>query len=161
MKILFSDEKLFYIDGIYNSQNNRICAEADIKVGIRQMRKFPQKIMVWLGACSEELSPLMISENGTVDHNRYINEVLPVALKYRNSIFGNDWTLEQDGAKLHFHEKTQKWCVNNFPSCIEQGDHWPPNYPDLDPLDYCLWDELGKTIKWNRVTSKKSLIVAI
>ena len=57
-------------------------------------------------------------------------------------------------------KKTQEWCANNFPSFI-QRDHWPPNSPDLNPLDYCLWDELGKTIKWNRVTSKKSLIVVL
>ena len=90
MKILFSDEKLFDIDGIYNSQNDRICAEVDIKGGIRQICKFPQKVMAWLGECSKGLVPLAILENGTVDHNRYINEVLPVALKYRNSIYGND-----------------------------------------------------------------------
>ena len=46
MKILFSDEKLFDIDEMYNSQNDRICVEADIKGGIRQIRKFPQKVMV-------------------------------------------------------------------------------------------------------------------
>ena len=92
MKILFSDEKLFDIDGIYNSQNYRICAEADIKGSIRQIRKFTQKVMVWLGACSKGLWPLMIFENKTVYHNRYINEVLPVALKCGSSIFGNDWT---------------------------------------------------------------------
>ena len=94
MKILFSDEKLFDIDGIYNSQNDRIwavnCAEADIKGGIRQIYKFPQRVMVWLGTCSKELSPLVIFENGTVGHNHYINKVLPVVLKYGNSIFGND-----------------------------------------------------------------------
>ena len=43
MKILFSDEKLFDIDGTYNSQNDRICAEADIKGGIMQIRKFLKK----------------------------------------------------------------------------------------------------------------------
>ena len=46
MKILFSDEKLFNIDGIYNSQNDRICAGVDIKGDIRQIRKFQQKIKV-------------------------------------------------------------------------------------------------------------------
>ena len=34
MKILFLDKKLFDIDWIDNSQNDRICAETDIKVGI-------------------------------------------------------------------------------------------------------------------------------
>ena len=62
-------------------------AEANIKGGTRQIRKFPQRVMVWLGACSKGLSPLVIFENGTVDHNHYINEVLPVVLKYGNSIF--------------------------------------------------------------------------
>ena len=103
MKILFSDEKLFDIDGIYNSQNDRIWAvnraEADIKGGITQIRQFPQEVMVWLGACSKGLSPLVIFEDGTVDHNRYINEVLPVVLKYGNRLFGNDWTFQQDDAK--------------------------------------------------------------
>ena len=104
--------------------------------------------------CSKGLSPLVIFENGTVDHNRYINEVLPVVLNYGNSIFGNDWTFQPDDAKPHFHEKTEEWCTNNFPSFI-QRDHWPPNSPDLNPLNYCSGDQLGKTIKWNRVTSKK------
>lgn len=40
MKIVFSDEKMFDIDGVYNSQNDRIWAanrsEANIKGGIRQ-----------------------------------------------------------------------------------------------------------------------------
>ena len=116
--------------------------------------------MVWLGACSKGLSPLVIFENGTVDRSRYINKVLPVALKYRNSIFVNDWTFQQDSAKPHFHEQIQEWCGNNFASFIDR-DHWPLNSPDLNPLDYCLWDEFGKTIKWNRVTSEKSLIVAL
>ena len=46
--------------------------------------------MARLGVCSKGLSPLVIFENRTVDHNRFINEVLPVALKYGDSIFGND-----------------------------------------------------------------------
>ena len=64
--------------------------------------------MVWVGACSKRLSALVIFDNETVDHNRCINEVLPVALKYGNSIFGDDWTFQQDGTKPHFHEKTQE-----------------------------------------------------
>ena len=50
MKILFSDEKLFDIDGVYNSQNDRVWAvsrgEADKQGGIKQARKFPEKVMV-------------------------------------------------------------------------------------------------------------------
>ena len=68
----------------------------------RWYRKFPQKVMLWLGVCSKGFLPLVIFENETVDHNRYINEVLPFALKDGNSIFGYDGTFHQDGAKPHF-----------------------------------------------------------
>ena len=53
----------------------------------------------------------MIFENDTLDHNRYIRKVLPVALKYGNDMFGDDYTFRNDGAKPHIHAKTQKWCV--------------------------------------------------
>ena len=93
--------------------------------------------MAWLEACSKELSSLVIFEKGTVDHNCYINEVLPIALNYGNSIFGHDWTFQQDVVKPHFHEKAQEWCPNNCPSFIDR-DHWPPNSSDLNPLAYCF-----------------------
>ncbi len=141
MKILFSNEETLDIDGVYNSQNDRIWAvnlsEADIKGGTRQKRKYPQKVMVWLGVCSKGVSPLLIFENGTVDDDRYIKEVLPVALKFGNDMFGNHWTLQQDVAKPHIHAKSQEWCTKHFPSFIGK-DHWAPNSPDLNPLDYCI-----------------------
>jgi hypothetical protein len=66
--------------------------------------------MVWLGACSEGVTPLVILDEGTVDHAIYIEKVLSVALKYGNQVFGNDWTFQQDGATSHSHHLTQQWC---------------------------------------------------
>ncbi len=161
MRILFSDEKLFDSDGIYNSQNERIWAatraDADAKGGIRQTRKFPIKVMVWLAVCSKGVSPLIVFEKGTVDHNRYIREVLPVALRYGNATFGDHWTFQQDGATPHTHQETQAWCAKHFPNFIDK-DHWPPNSPDLNPLDYSIWDEFASHIQWNKIKTKKDLV---
>ena len=161
MRILFSDEKFFDIDGVYNSQNDRVWvvdrADADEKGGIQQRRKFPQKAMVWLSICSKGITPLVILDDGTVDHDYYIKKVLPVALKYGSKVFGDDWIFQQDGAMPHQHYPTQKWCQENFPSFIDK-DHWPPNSPDLNPLDYSIWDEFVKVIGWNKVESKATLI---
>ena len=64
MNIPFSDEKMFDIEGVYNSHNDRIWtvnrAAVDAKGDIRRKRKFPQKVMVWLGVCSKGVSPLVI-----------------------------------------------------------------------------------------------------
>ena len=85
MNILFSDVKMFDIDGVYNSHNDRIWvvnrAATDAKGGIRRKRKFPQSFDVWLVVCCTGVSPLVIFESDTLDHHRYIKEVLPVALK--------------------------------------------------------------------------------
>ena len=76
MNILFSDEKMFHIDGVYNSHNDRIWAvirgAADAKDGIRRKRKFPQKVIVRLGVCSRDVLSLVIFESDTLDHDRYI-----------------------------------------------------------------------------------------
>ena len=156
-----ADEKIFDLDGMYNCQNRRIWAsnrdEADEKGGIKEKQKFLQKVMVWLGVCSKGVTPLVIFHRETVDHVVYIQRVLPVALKYGNKTFGKHWTFQQDGANSHIHHLTQKWFQDNFPSFIDK-DHWPPNSPDLNPLDYCIWDEFAQYVNWKKVTSKATLI---
>ena len=79
MRILFFDEKMFDLDGIYNSENDRIWAvnrkEENGRSEKKQQGKFPQKVMVWLSICSEGVAHLVLFEKGTLDHHRYIREV--------------------------------------------------------------------------------------
>ncbi|CAF1206991.1 unnamed protein product [Didymodactylos carnosus] len=37
-------------------------------------------------------------------------------------------------------------------------DSWPPNSPDLSPLDYSIWSEFVQQINWSAARSKESLI---
>ena len=103
--------------------------------------------MLWMGVCGQGLSVPVIFEDGTMDAQRYINEVLPIALKWGNKMLGNHWTYQQDGAKPHTHHLSQKWCADHFPAFISK-DRWPPNSPDLGPFDYSLWNELGGAMNW-------------
>ena len=160
-KWLFSDEKIFDIDGIYNSQNDRIWApcraDADARGGIQRKRKFPTKVMVWLGACSAGLTPLVILDKISVNHEVYIKEVLPVALKFGNKMLGNNWIYQQDEATPRTHQLTQACCPRYPPSFIPK-DRWPANSPDLNPLDYCIWNELVEAMDWSRIKAKLTLI---
>ena len=112
MRILFSDAKMFDLDGIYNSENDCIWVvnreEANRRVGKKQQGKFAEKVIVWLVAWAENVAPLVLFEKGTLDHHRYIKEVLPVALRYENSKFGNNWTFQQDNGTPHTHQETQE-----------------------------------------------------
>ena len=160
LKFVFSDEKIFAVDGVYNRQNDRVWAvsrrAADEQGAVRRMSKFPGKIMIWLAVCTKGVSRVVFLENGKVDHNKYIDEVLPVVRKFGNRHFGNDWTFQQDGATAHTDKKTQKWCAEELPAFLEKAD-WPANSPDLNPLDYSIWNEIVQGMKWDRVTSKSTL----
>ena len=46
--------------------------------------------MALLGVCFMGITPLLVLDQGTVDHVLYIEKVLLVALKYGNKVFGND-----------------------------------------------------------------------
>ena len=47
--------------------------------------------MAWLDVCSKDVMLLIIFDQETLDHERYIKEVLPVAKTHGDKIFGNDW----------------------------------------------------------------------
>ncbi|CAF1188110.1 unnamed protein product, partial [Didymodactylos carnosus] len=118
-KILFAEEKYFYIDEIYNKQNDRIYAptreEADRKGGMHFKTQHPVHVMVWLRSCYQEVTRPVIIEKGTINAARYIEEILPVALKDGKRLLGNDFIFQQDSASLHKDGKTQSWCKQYFP----------------------------------------------
>ena len=103
------------------------------------------------------LTPLVVFKEDTLYHNRYIKEVLLVALRYGNKVIDNYWTFYQDKTRLQVHRLTQKWCLNHFSSFVEE-DWWPSNSSDLDFLDYCIWDEVVKAMNWAQVLTKQYLI---
>ena len=160
-KILFSDEKYFNIDGIYNKQNDRSYAatreEADKKGGIHRKTQHPAQTMMWLGVCYQGIARPVIIENDSINADRHIEEILPIALEDGKKLLGNNFTFQQDGAAPHKDGKTQSWCQQHFPDFWRYG-HWPPNSSELNPLDYCVWTELGEKMNWSRITNTQTLI---
>ena len=48
------------------------------------------------------------------------------------------WTPQQDGAPSHTARNTQTYLRRDNVTFIEP-DMWPPNSPDLNPVDYAVW----------------------
>ena len=61
---------MFDLEGMYNTQNDQVWAinrqEADKKGGVKKKYQYLTKVLVWLGACRERLTPLIILEKGTL-----------------------------------------------------------------------------------------------
>jgi hypothetical protein len=164
-QFMFSDEKLFVTDGGRNSQNNQIYAfsreDANAKQdGVIEKLKNPLKVMVWSG----------LTENGAtepyfcqkyVNSIYYVRNILPHAKREGRKLFKTDhWVFQQDGAPAHTSDISQRWCKNNLSYFLDKN-HWPPNSPDLNPLDYYYWNAVVTRMKRNIFYDKKSFIKEI
>ncbi len=146
-QILFTDEKYFGLDGIFNRRNDRVYAssrqEADEHGGIRPVSKFPKRIMVWLGASKNGLTTAIVFKPGeTLTHSNYTEVALLHALSEGRRLLGDDFIYQQDNGRPHIHKDSLTWIKNNFTRFIDESK-WLPNSPDLNILDYHVWDAIG------------------
>lgn len=123
-KILFSDEKYFTVDGIFNRQNDRVYAASrsatDEIGGVHLKAKYPTEIMVWLGACHEGVTkPIIFEPNETLTQVNYINDVLPLALSEGIRLIGNTFIFQQDNARPHAARSSQTWCAQHLPDFLD------------------------------------------
>ena len=53
--------------------------------------------------------------------------------------------------------KSQKWLLANF--CEYTSPNvWPPNSPDLNPMDFCVWGTVEKDANCHASTTKAQII---
>ena len=101
---------------------------------------------------------VLIFDEGTVDHSYYIKNVLLVALKYGNEVFGDNWIFQQDGANPHRHHLTQQWCS------LITFHHLLTRIVGLQTVQIwilcttSIWNELINVIDRNKVRWKTTLI---
>ena len=57
----------------------------------------------------------------------------------------NDFIFQQDVAPSHTSNTTQTHLEQVVPHFIKK-DEWPPQSPDLTPMDYTIWDSLSEKV---------------
>lgn len=143
-RVFFTDEKNFYLNPPISNQNNRVWAsgkKADVKPSrlLVERAKFAPHVMVSAGVCFGGKGRLLfVDEKAKVNAPYYIGRLLPSLIEDCNHLLPNGFIFQQDGAPAHTAGITQTWLHANCPDFITK-DQWPPNSPDLNPLDYHVW----------------------
>lgn len=166
-KILFTDEKVFTVEQVFNKQNTRILArnvaDASKKGRYVQKRGHAVSVMVWAGITSDGKTPLVFVPQGVkINAANYLDDILKAVVEpWANSHFGNThWTYQQDSAPAHKAKVTQKWCKDHLPDFVT-SEEWPPYSPDLNPMDYSVWSVLESKVCASSHTSMQSLKAAL
>jgi len=148
-RTFFTDEKVFYLD----PPANRSCCTSRVwSAGrkrdisserlIRQRAKFSRRVMVSAGVCYEGKGRLhVVPEKAKINAVFYTGQLLPQLLQDCRTLLNDDFVFQQDGAPAHTSQQSQDWLQQQCPEFIRK-DEWPPNSPDLNPLDYFVWSAM-------------------
>lgn len=168
--IWFTDEKLFSVATPVNSQNDRVYSTVTLKRNvetenlIRQREHFSRNIMVSVGVSRMGKTRIVFIEPGAkVNSHYYCQHVLEDGLlpDIRARCLHHNWTLQQDGAPSHTAKNTITFLQQENIAFVEPT-MWPPNSPDLNPVDYAVWGALQQRVYQRRTfNSVEQLKLAI
>lgn len=150
--ILFTDEKIFNIEEKYNKQNDRVYAASSVEAGKAiprvQHGHHPSSVMIWLGVSYSGPTEVHFCEKGVKTSAKvYQDTVLDTLVKdLSQTLFhGQPWVFQQDSAPAHKAKTTQAWFERNNIDLLKHED-WPSSSPDLNPLDYKIWQILEEEV---------------
>uniref|UniRef100_A0A914EJI9 Tc1-like transposase DDE domain-containing protein n=1 Tax=Acrobeloides nanus TaxID=290746 RepID=A0A914EJI9_9BILA len=149
------NEKLFDIQQTFNPQNDRIWAEEapDTEERVVERVQKAESVMVWAAISARGKTPLVfVVQKTKIDRYVYMDMLNNHLFPWTETIFEEDpWTFQQDECPAHKAYETQNFLRQNCPDVITVNPHWrnpigewPPNSPDLNPLDYAVWSILGE-----------------
>ena len=159
----FSDEKIFTVDAKVNLRNDRLLAHNPEDVPVVGKTKFPASVHVLSVVSSEgDVMPPHFFQNGERVTKEVYLEVLKTVIKpwMQTMVSGRPYSFQQDGAPAHTSHLVQNWLSDNV-NMIWSKDFWPPNCPDLNPLDYYVWGVIERHTNKCRHPKVNSLRTAI
>jgi hypothetical protein len=150
----FTDEKIFTVQTPTNTQNDRVYANVRFKRDVTPARllkgrkHFSQSVMVSLAVSKlGKTAPFFVTPKAKVNSVYYCDEVLARGLlpDVRQLSGVDGYIFQQDGAPAHRSRHTVAYLNANVPEFIEP-ENWPPNSPDLNPVDYSIWGCLQQLV---------------
>lgn len=146
LRILFSDEAHFWLNGYVNKQNCRIWSDENPQAYV-ETPLHPEKLTVWCALCATGIIGPYIFKNDAGD--RYRAMISDYLVNQLNNYDVQELWFQQDGATCHTARATIELLKETFGNRIVSRFgpvNWPPRSCDLTPLDYFLWGYLKSLV---------------
>lgn len=151
--IVFTDEKLFTVAAPSNTQNDRFyVTEGTRKKDVHSDRllrmrpTFSKSLMVSVGVSGLGCTRIHFVEPGVKINGAYYRDVLLMQdLLPDIRQLSEFYVFQQDGAPAHRARETVQLLQDETPDFIPPS-LWPPNSPDLNPVDYKIWGILQERV---------------
>ena len=143
--IIFSDKKLFVVDGCPYAKTHCVVPEGTEALPILRT-KHPASVMMLgvVGSDGQKMPPYFFEKGLKINTKVYLKVMKKVVFPWIKQTYPEDNTIyQQDSAPAHGAILTQKWCRENLPDFIPK-EMWPPSSPDANPLDYGIWSYIEK-----------------
>lgn len=144
--MFFSDEKIFRLrETSGGTQNNRLwvqedCVKADVPGNLLILNVETNAPGIMVGLCvgvNGVTRPVFVEKGVKINTEVYCETMLKSNyFPEIRAMVGEKWVFQQDGAPAHRSNATKAYLQSNTPAYLKQ---WPPNSPDLNPLDYSIW----------------------
>lgn len=157
--IWFTDEKIFTVAPPVNLQNDRVYAAAGTRKKempaarlLKTRSNFSKSLMVSVGVSKLGCTDLIFIEPGAKVNGEYYRNVLlkQHLLPAIKQMSGGYYTFQQDNAPAHRAHETVALLSSETPDFISPN-LWPPNSPDLNPVDYQIWSVLDRRVYRTRI----------
>jgi hypothetical protein len=152
--VWFTDEKVFTVAHPINPQNDRVYVNKIVKKKdvaparlLRTRSTFSKSVMVSVGISMLGCTSLHFVEPGIKVNGAYYRDVLlrQNLLPDIKRVSGDLFIFQQDGAPAHRAKETVQLLQDETPDFIPPT-LWPPNSPDLNPVDYKVWSALQQKV---------------
>jgi len=155
---------VFSVEIPSNTRNDRVYANVKSKRDVSAARllkgrkHFSQSVMVSVAVSKLGKTDLVFVDPGAKIYSvYYCNNVLEQGLLPEiRHISNNDFVFQQDGAPAHRSRHTVAYLHCNVPEFIEP-ENWPPNSPDLNPVDYSVWGALQQMVYRHKISDTEQL----
>ena len=125
--------------------------------------KHPAGVMVLgvVGSDGKKMPPYFFKEGLKINTKVYKWVMVHVVKPWLDETYPDgNYVWQQDSAPAHASAETQDWCRRKLADFWPK-ELWPPNSPDLNPLDYGIWGYMERKACATSHPNKESLRAAI